>query len=118
MAGVVALAVALPIVGVRTVDTGSVLGVEFRLDWVAAIVATVFVGRFGVLLWWGRRASAPPRHAGAAEKGFLAWLATVSRFLAYAIMGFALVLPLMPFSDRYIVDTATQVLIYIMLGWG
>jgi branched-chain amino acid transport system permease protein len=28
------------------------------------------------------------------------------------------VLPQLPFADRYVVDTATQVLIYVMLGWG
>lgn len=118
IAAVVALAVALPIVGVRTLDTGAVLGVAFRLDWVAAIVAAVFLGRFGMLLWWGRERPGAPRIAGAMETSLLAWLAVVGRFLAYGIMGFALVLPFMPFADRYVVDTATQVLIYVMLGWG
>jgi len=117
IAAFVALAVALPIVGVRTVDTGAVLGVDFRLDWVAGIVATVFLGRLCVLLWMGRRERAP-RQAGMLETTALGWLALIGRFLAYGIMGFALILPMMSFADRYVVDTATQVLIYVMLGWG
>jgi branched-chain amino acid transport system permease protein len=31
---------------------------------------------------------------------------------------FAFVLPFLPFSSRYVVDVATTVLIYVMLGWG
>ncbi|HTR16801.1 MAG TPA: branched-chain amino acid ABC transporter permease, partial [Acetobacteraceae bacterium] len=27
-------------------------------------------------------------------------------------------LPVFPFSDRYVIDLATTVLIYVMLGWG
>jgi branched-chain amino acid transport system permease protein len=34
------------------------------------------------------------------------------------ILLFAAVLPFLPFSNRYLIDTATSVLIYIMLGWG
>jgi branched-chain amino acid transport system permease protein len=30
----------------------------------------------------------------------------------------AIVLPFLPFSNRYLIDTATSVLIYVMLGWG
>ena len=30
----------------------------------------------------------------------------------------AIALPFMPFSSRYVVDIATSVLIYVMLGWG
>ncbi|MBF0562487.1 MAG: high-affinity branched-chain amino acid ABC transporter permease LivM, partial [Alphaproteobacteria bacterium] len=30
----------------------------------------------------------------------------------------AVALPFLPFSNRYVVDTATTLLIYIMLGWG
>jgi branched-chain amino acid transport system permease protein len=40
------------------------------------------------------------------------------RWIGPALAGFALVLPAMPFSDRYIVDLGTSVLIYVMLGWG
>jgi branched-chain amino acid transport system permease protein len=31
---------------------------------------------------------------------------------------FAFVMPFLPFANRYVVDVATTVLIYVMLGWG
>ncbi len=34
------------------------------------------------------------------------------------LVAFAAALPFLPFSSRYLVDLATTVLIYIMLGWG
>jgi branched-chain amino acid transport system permease protein len=34
------------------------------------------------------------------------------------LIAFAVALPFLPFSSRYLVDLATTVLIYIMLGWG
>ena len=52
----------------------------------------------------GSRLAAHGRHAGS-----LALLAGV---------GFAVVLPLLPFADRYVIDVATLMLIYVMLGWG
>ena len=35
-----------------------------------------------------------------------------------AMAGFALLLPVMPFADRQLLDLATLVVIYIVLGWG
>ena len=39
-------------------------------------------------------------------------------WLGAALIVFAVVLPLMPFADRRILDLATLILIYVMLGWG
>jgi branched-chain amino acid transport system permease protein len=40
--------------------------------------------------------------------------------VAIALLGvaFAVALPFLPFSSRYLVDLGTTVLIYVMLGWG
>ena len=46
------------------------------------------------------------------------WLGLHGVWLALAGVVFAFVLPLTPFSNRYVVDVATTVLIYVMLGWG
>src|SRR3546814_13274174 len=35
-----------------------------------------------------------------------------------ALIAFAVILPMMPFADRTVVDLGTVVLIYVMLGWG
>ena len=40
------------------------------------------------------------------------------RYLGILFLVVAVMLPFMPFSSRYLVDTATSVLIYVMLGWG
>ena len=45
-------------------------------------------------------------------------IAARSWWFAAAGLVFAFVLPFMPFASRYVVDIATTVLIYVMLGWG
>ncbi|MEO8559143.1 MAG: high-affinity branched-chain amino acid ABC transporter permease LivM, partial [Rhodospirillales bacterium] len=40
------------------------------------------------------------------------------KWLMPALIGMAVILPFMPFADRTVVDLATVVLIYVMLGWG
>ena len=42
----------------------------------------------------------------------------VSPWLGAALIVLAIVLPLMPFADRRLMDLATLILIYVMLGWG
>ena len=38
--------------------------------------------------------------------------------ITLAGIGFAVALPFLPFSSRYLIDLGTTVLIYVMLGWG
>jgi branched-chain amino acid transport system permease protein len=79
-------------------------------------VGIVLVGRFLLRLWWDLRtrrrfaapAAARPIDAAAARGG---WLATIG-------IGVLVALPFLPFASRYIIDLATTVLIYVMLGWG
>lgn len=53
-----------------------------------------------------------PRQTGAAfMRRFGPWIGA-------ALIIFAIALPWLPFADRQIVDLATLVLIYVMLGWG
>jgi branched-chain amino acid transport system permease protein len=111
----VAFALALPLIGFRTVDTGGVLGIETRFDWVGIGVAAVFVGRLALGLFRRR----PKRPAAPAARIRLRdalmphrlWLGALALALAFA-------LPFLPFANRYVVDVATTVLIYVMLGWG
>jgi branched-chain amino acid transport system permease protein len=42
----------------------------------------------------------------------------VARYAGPLILAFALVLPLLPFADRRVIDVAILVVTYIMLGWG
>jgi branched-chain amino acid transport system permease protein len=115
LAGVVAFALALPLVGLRTVERNGVLVVEPRFSWVAIGVAVVVIGRLLMAFWPAartRRRSNARRQWGARNGQ------NVLRFAGYAIASFAILLPFLPFADRYIVDLATTVLIYVMLGWG
>jgi branched-chain amino acid transport system permease protein len=114
---VIAFALALPLIGYRTVDDAAGLGIETRFDWVAVGVGAVFLGR--LLLTYLRvlrqvrpgLGAAVAARAGAMAGPYMTWLMS-------ATIVFAFVLPFLPFSSRYLVDVATTVLIYVMLGWG
>ena len=116
VAAAVAVALALPLVGFRTVDQGGVLGLKTRFDWVAIGVGIVFLGRLALAFYRATssgRSIAPVAFGqlGRAVQPYIPWAAG-------AAVVFAFVLPFMPFSNRYVVDVATTVLIYVMLGWG
>jgi branched-chain amino acid transport system permease protein len=115
LAAFVALALAIPMVGLYTIDQGGSLVVRTRFDWVAIAVLAVFAGRLALALWppaWRLKPRREPAHVVADGRfTLLAWF-------GIAAVTVAVVLPFMPFTDRYIVDVATTVLIYVMLGWG
>jgi len=103
------------IVGVKTVDAEGKLGAEFRFDWVLIFCAAVFLGRLGVKLGIGGGVASvlaqPLGRLGSA-------LTPYSQHIIWLGLGFSLALPFMPFADRYVIDVATAMLIYVMLGWG
>lgn len=47
-----------------------------------------------------------------------AFIQRAGPWIGAALIVFAVVLPLMPFADRRLMDLATLILIYVMLGWG
>ena len=129
-AGIAALVggvLALPLLGFETIDTGGPLGVRTRFEYVLYAALGVFVGRLAFMalidLWRERQMarSQEAAHPGAtigrpdrmARLGKLA-----DRWLLPLMIGFAIVMPFLPFANRTVVDLATVVLIYVMLGWG
>jgi branched-chain amino acid transport system permease protein len=115
LAGLVALVLAVPLVGFRTIEAGSALALQTRFDWVAYGVIAVFIGRLLLNLWpteWK-----PTRHKDAPHVSN-AKHATTIMMAACAGVVFAILLPFLPFADRYVIDLAITVLIYVMLGWG
>jgi branched-chain amino acid transport system permease protein len=118
----VALVLLAPLLGMRTSSGPTGPTLTFHFGWVAVAVAVVFAGR--LLLTLAQR--------GAGSGAGTAALAGPSRLLGAfgrligrnaTILGAvglicAFVLPFMPFSNRYIIDIGTTVLIYVMLGWG
>ena len=158
VAGLVALVLATPIIGMRTEDVGGGLAIDQR--WVAVAIgvglvfagrlyiglaargqrlvggvltaaAAVVIARFGMEGDWleagllaaailagaaahealSRAAGARARQAVGAGAGF------VGRYVGYAAIAFAVAMPFL-FPDRYYIDVATVMLIYVMLGWG
>jgi branched-chain amino acid transport system permease protein len=108
LAALVALGLAIPLVGHRLEDSVNGLSLGFRYDWVAIGVAAVFLGRLAIGLLGGvPRVAAFDRLKGM-RMDWLGWV----------LAGIAIALPFLPFADRNLIDKATLVLIYVMLGWG
>ncbi|MFZ5510492.1 MAG: high-affinity branched-chain amino acid ABC transporter permease LivM, partial [Pseudomonadota bacterium] len=109
----VALILGIPMIGLTTADSGGALAVHTRWPLLAAMVAAVFAGRL-VLRYVADllRARAKPEDKPLRE------VRPYARWIGAAGLAFALALPFLPFANRYVVDTATTVLIYVMLGWG
>jgi branched-chain amino acid transport system permease protein len=117
IAAFIALALFSFIVGIRTVDNPAELVLGPRPWLLASMVAAVFAGRLLLnLFWYGNRdaSTAIAKVLAPAARAFESW----SRFLVPAGIAFAVSLPFLPFTDRYILDVAIMVLTYIMLGWG
>jgi branched-chain amino acid transport system permease protein len=125
----IALLLGIPMIGLTTVDVANALQVQTRWGLLAGFVLAVFVGRLLLLpaieqvrARGARRAArrAEERAAArAAHRPMAGW--PLERWLGlagWALLGASLVLPIVYFDNRYVVDVATTVLIYIMLGWG
>ena len=115
----VSLLLGIPMIGLTTVDQGGSLHIATRWTTLLLFVAASFVGRF-VLRYaidaLKERNTVRDRSTGRARDG-----KTGSRIVSavgWLALGFALALPIVYSDNRYIVDTATTVLIYVMLGWG
>jgi branched-chain amino acid transport system permease protein len=116
LATFVAAVIGFPLLGLRLVTGIDGLQVVGRWDWLLIAVAVVFGGRVLISLLRGARPAFSVVGQGATSFG-----ARIRRHqspLGFAALGAAIVLPALPFADRYVVDIATLVLIYVMLGWG
>jgi len=105
---------ALPFIGLRTVEDGGALVVQTRWGALGWTLLLVFFARLllraGIDFWQQRR----PAKRLVPTRGHTA----VRRASAGAILGLALLLPLLLPGNRYVIDTATTLGIYVMLGWG
>ncbi len=117
----VGLILGIPLVGLTTVDVGGRLGVETRFGLLAAAIAAVFAGR--LLLRWAidqarERKQARDRASAATAADRAHGAQRVVNVLGWVALGASIALPIVFSDNRYVVDTATTVLIYVMLGWG
>ena len=126
LAGLIALALLLPLVGFKTVQNiHNELVLETRWPLLAALVVLIAVGRFAYALL------APFVAAHAAERAAQPQLAATSGwrvvrrwFIPFAL-GFVIVYPVIALAlagfqgaVKWIDNFGVQILIYVMLGWG
>jgi branched-chain amino acid transport system permease protein len=112
----VAFAIGLPTLGIKTDSVGGFIVLRYR--WTLLIIACAIVFGCRLLLHlfvWNRTdvvarpASPLARRIGELELG---------KYLGPAVLALALLLPFLPFSDRYVMDVAILIVTYIMLAWG
>lgn len=110
---------ALPMGGFETVGKTVGLSLNVRPLYIIVPVVIAFVGRFALLLVWGRSgASARSRQGPSVMDQVARGVSTSAIYFVPVVLLFAVLMPFLPFSNRYLIDTATSVLIYVMLGWG
>ena len=115
--GLITLILAIPIVGLPTINATEGLQIEPRWSVVIWMVLAVFLGRLVLNFWWHReQPSSSP--TSPLNTPFLQSLQQLLKFIIPIGVLFALILPTMPFASRYVMDVAILVITYIMLGWG
>ncbi|MPZ56834.1 MAG: high-affinity branched-chain amino acid ABC transporter permease LivM [Rhizobiales bacterium] len=118
VAAVIAIGLFGLLIGFRTDQgAGGALGITPRPDPLVIVVAVVFVGRFLLVLLWAARGDvvrlAPPIPAWVKPV-----LTRIGEWFGPALLGFALITPIIFYDNRYLLDLGIMVLTYVMLGWG
>ncbi len=114
----IVLVLAFPIVGMRTVDQQAKLIIQYEWERVGILVLAAFIGRFIVNVIYSSGAfknisfQILPKHSKTWDKQHLLIA------LGSVLVVFSLLLPVLPFSSRYVIDVAILALTYVMLGWG
>ncbi len=116
-AAAVAALLALPLLGFRLTDSQQGLKLDYRFAWIGYAAAAVFFGRLAVTL-----AAMALSRTTRGRRQILPSLAVqpsrIRKTAGWLMVAAALLLPWAPFADRNLVDKATLLLIYVMLGWG
>ncbi len=104
------------LIGIRT-KTGpaGALVLEGRPDTLAIIVGLVFAGAFVRELVIGERHFALAQFV---SPGLLARAQVLGKFFGLALLGFAILVPVVFYHNRYLLDLGIMILTYVMLGWG
>ena len=105
------------LIGFRTEQTAGPLSLAPRPLLLAAVVAVVFAGRFLLVLAWSAKVEAG-RFLPAMPGALKPVLARLTEWVGLALLGFALIVPILFYDNRYLLDLGIMVLTYVMLGWG
>ncbi len=84
------------------------------VNWAVALVPLSIVLRAAIVMSSG----AAEGKGSAREATFSTFYRRINRKFAFLLIAVAVLLPFMPFADRRLIDVATLVLTYVMLGWG
>jgi branched-chain amino acid transport system permease protein len=105
-------------IGVRTEAGATTAQLVYwtRFEQLAAIVVAVFGGSILVELLRHKFSHLEP--ASLMPKALEGPLATIRRLVGPALLGFALLIPVLFYDQRYLLDLGILVLTYVMLGWG
>jgi branched-chain amino acid transport system permease protein len=118
LSALVALGLFALMIGVRT-DAGTTsaqLAYWTRYGQLAAVVVAVFGGSILVELLRHNFRHLEP--ATLVPQALESPLATVRRLIAPALLGFTVLIPVIFYDQRYVLDLSILVLTYVMLGWG
>jgi branched-chain amino acid transport system permease protein len=116
LAALVAFGLFFFLIGLRSEQgpTGALM-VTTRWTEFAMVVGAVFVGAFGRAMFFGR---GPIQFGGEMPSWVAPTLAVAGRFATPALLIFAVLVPVLFYQNRYILDLGILVLTYVMLGWG
>ena len=84
----------------------------------AVLIVAIFLSVRAAWLFSHEAVQLTAEEREARADSFAARVQVAARYLGPLLLGFALVLPFMPFADRQILDIGILVLTYVMLGWG
>ena len=117
ISALVALVLFSLMIGIRT-ETGPTGELIYwtRFDDLATIVAIVFGGSIVVELlrqWWG-----PVETVAIVPPSVRRALGVARRAIPLLLLIFTVLVPVIFYDQRYVIDTGIQVLTYVMLGWG
>ena len=110
----------LAIAAFSVLELASVEGLPFNssvVNWGVMLVPLSLVLR-SLYLTIKPEARVGGAKAGHRETGFTRVYLKYNKAFGSALILFAVALPFMPFADRRLIDVATLVLTYMMLGWG
>ena len=117
--GLIATVLLIPIVGFRTeISTTDSTGLIFNYNFIIAFLVVGFIVgvRFLFHIYWFSKIQRKPKEDS--EENKKKFLKKLNFYLGVGAAIIAFTLPFMPFANRYVVDVATLVLTYVMLGWG
>ena len=114
----IVLVLAFPIVGMKTVDQNAKLMIQYEWMRVGTLVLLAFIGRFIINILYSSGAfknvsfQILPSYPKTWDKQH------ILTALGAGLIIFSILLPILPFSSRYVIDVAILALTYVMLGWG